>query len=145
MPSKADRIALVQGHIARIVQFADAAEAYALLTIGNADVVGKLRAAWIELETAPLRNMIEAIKNEPTNERPPATAETLIGLVDARDKIESQIDALKRAQEKVGENVPGLAEIMEATMLPILQQQREYLDAQITEVQGQLEKQEGKP
>lgn len=126
-----------------------AAAASAFLLRAHPDVkvetITGLCAAWVDWQTGELQDRIAFLETQATDEEYRPTPETLIKLIEARDRITYQLEKMATAQEKMEETVPGLSEMMEATAMPMLRTQLEMIEGEISFVQKQLEAQQPAP
>jgi hypothetical protein len=68
--------------------------------------------------------------------RPPSVEENLISLIESRDKLSGQIEAVREGMKEMPEKVQGM---MQATAIDPLQDQLKHIEEQISRTQAAME------
>jgi hypothetical protein len=111
-------------------------------------LVEPLAAAALDLFVLPVQEELSRVNAAPDQAHAvyPSyySAETLIRLTGERDKLTEQVTRMEAAMEKIAQSAPGMEEVFRATALPMIQQQLDRIDREISEVQQGLEQQQTK-
>lgn len=151
---RAKNIAAMEAYLRRLKALAAAGQEFLIAVFGQtiaAEPAKTLATAWYDYNAAEISERIELMKAAPRIEPGAvyhpfaATPEMLVDLMTQRDRVESQITNFETALEKIGDSVPGMAEIFRATALPMLENQRDGLNSQIEQMQQQLDEQSKNP
>jgi hypothetical protein len=110
---------------------------------GHPTEVANLQEALISLMCAGTEQQLKAleehaamIQRQQRFVQPPSLEENLISLIETRDKLSGQIEAVREGMKEMPEKVRGM---MQATAIDPLEDQLKHVEAQISRTQSAME------